>query len=80
MTGVGAGDAGPTGDLQVLLDEPRSAQVGLQHSNWAGVSELRITQQRQSGRSTMKHSGYKILLDKWFLAQFMITTDVFVKV
>lgn len=30
MTGLGAGDAGPTGDLQVLLDEPSSAQVGLQ--------------------------------------------------
>lgn len=32
MTGLGAGDAGPTGDLQVQLDEPESdslpSQVG----------------------------------------------------
>lgn len=39
MTGVGSGDAGPTGDLQVLLDEPSSAQVGPKHSNWVGVTE-----------------------------------------
>lgn len=36
MTGLGAGDVGPTGDLQVLLDEPESdslpAQVGLKPS------------------------------------------------
>lgn len=75
MAGVGAGDAGPTGDQQVLLDEPSSAQVGLQHSNWAGLSGL-----PNRGRSTIKHSVCKVLSDKWFLAQFMITADVFVHV
>lgn len=27
MTGLGAGDAGPTGDLQVQVDEPESESV-----------------------------------------------------
>lgn len=35
MTGLGAGDAGPTGDLQVQVDEPESdslpSQVGDPH-------------------------------------------------
>ena len=36
MTGLGAGDVGPTGDLQVLVDDPEPesvpAQVGLRPS------------------------------------------------
>lgn len=60
MTGVEAGDAGPTGDLRVLLDEPSSAQVGLQHSNWVGVSELKdypTEAERQIHNETQDSSG-----------------------
>lgn len=44
MTGLGAGDAGPTGDLQVLVDEPEPdslpAQVGLKPSYRTKVHQI----------------------------------------
>lgn len=77
MTGLGAGDTGPTGDLQVLVDEPEPdslpAQVGMKPSYCSNVPQVCTSIKHDSNKGNRKSLIVKDQILNLFLAGIVWT-------